>query len=301
MVIDKNKPVFSIFIPSWNSLPYLKLCVDSIKKNSTYQHEIIVHVNEGKDGTLEWVKAQNIKYTYSPENVGVCLSMNLMRTKMTTDYVCFINDDMYVCPGWDDALVREIEKMPDKMWFFSGTMIQPSSRGSIGVIKGYDYGSGPGNFQEDRLLREFATLPHKDWFGATMPPNVVHRDLWDMVGGYSVELYPGMYSDPDFTAKLWMVGVRYLKGVTASRVYHFEARSTGRVRKNRGNIQFLFKWGITSSSFRKDITKKGEYWDENRIMDVDRKRLRRDVIRSKIKRMLYVFKYGGAYKLWEKV
>lgn len=299
MVVDKNKPIFSIFIPTWNSLSYLKLCVDSIRKNSMYQHEIIVHVNEGTDGTLEWVKAQNIKYTYSVKNIGVCLSMNLMRTKMTTSYVCFINDDMYVCPGWDEVLIKEIEKMPDNNWFLSGTIIQKSKTGNIGVLSGYDYGNSPDNFQEEKLLLEYATLPHKDWFGATMPPNVVHRDLWDMVGGYSIELTPGMYSDPDFTAKLWMVGVRYLKGLTASRVYHFEARSTGRVKKNRGNIQFLFKWGITSSSFRKNITKKGEYWDESQIMTIHKNKLKKNLIRSKLKRILYVFKTGAVYKLWE--
>lgn len=45
-----------------------------------------------------------------------------------------------------------------------------------------------------------------DWMGATIPPNIVHRDIWDLVGGYSIEYSPGMYSDPDFTAKLYMCG-----------------------------------------------------------------------------------------------
>ncbi len=58
-----EKPVFSILIPSWNNLDYLKCCVASIRKNSRYQHQIIVHVNEGKDGSLEWVKSQSLSYT----------------------------------------------------------------------------------------------------------------------------------------------------------------------------------------------------------------------------------------------
>ena len=60
-----------------------------------------------------------------------------------------------------------------------------------------------------------------DWMGATIPPNIVHRDIWDLVGGYSIEYSPGMYSDPDFTAKLYMCGVRFMKGLQASRIYHF--------------------------------------------------------------------------------
>jgi hypothetical protein len=36
-----KEPLFSILIPSWNNLAFLKLCVASIRKNSTYAHEIL--------------------------------------------------------------------------------------------------------------------------------------------------------------------------------------------------------------------------------------------------------------------
>ena len=58
-----DKPLFSILIPTWNNLKFLKICVDSIRKNSTYPHEILIHVNDGSDGTLEWVKAEGLKHT----------------------------------------------------------------------------------------------------------------------------------------------------------------------------------------------------------------------------------------------
>jgi glycosyltransferase involved in cell wall biosynthesis len=51
-------PVFSILIPSWNNLDYLKYAIASIRKNSRFKHQIIVHINEGKDGTEEWDLAQ---------------------------------------------------------------------------------------------------------------------------------------------------------------------------------------------------------------------------------------------------
>ena len=64
-----EKPLFSILIPTWNNLDFLKLCVDSIKKNSTYEHQILIHINEGKDGTLDWVKQEGLEYTYSQNNI----------------------------------------------------------------------------------------------------------------------------------------------------------------------------------------------------------------------------------------
>ena len=79
--------LFSILIPTWNNLKFLQLCVESIRKNSTYEHEILIHINDGSDGTLEWVKEQGLSYTHSPSNVGVCLALNQLRPLVTTDYM----------------------------------------------------------------------------------------------------------------------------------------------------------------------------------------------------------------------
>ena len=51
--------MISIIIPSYNNLKYLKLCIESIKKNSKYNNEILVHVNEGKDGSIDYLKLDN--------------------------------------------------------------------------------------------------------------------------------------------------------------------------------------------------------------------------------------------------
>ena len=280
---------FSILIPSWNNLPFLKLCIESIKKHSTCDHQIIVHVNEGTDGTLQWVQAEGLDYTYTHQNVGVCFSMNMMRTKVKTDYMCFINDDMYVLPGWDVALSEEIERLPDNRFFLSATTIQPHTPGDSLLVA--DYGDQVDNFREQQLLAEYMSLPMNDWMGATMPPNVVHRDLWDMIGGYSVELSPGMYSDPDFTAKLWLCGVRYMKGLSASRVYHFESKSTGKVKKNNGQMQFLMKWGMTASTFRKLYTWRGRDFSPMLINNPENGgQLRMNIIRGRLKVLWYVIR-----------
>ncbi len=288
---DKN--VFSILIPSWNNLPYLKICVESIRKNSKFQHQIIVHVNEGKDGTLEWVKEQNLDYTITAENVGVCMAMNMMRTQVRTDYILFLNDDMYVLPGWDEVLYDEILKLPDNKFYLSATTIQPHTPLESGILA--DYGDSPESFKEDALLSEYKKWELKDWFGSTLPPCVVHRDIWDMVGGYSIELTPGMYSDPDFTAKLWVCGVRYMKGLQASRVYHFETKSTGRVKKNKGSLQFLLKWGVTSSTFRKYITRRGQFYDESLVPiypSCSRSKWRSQVLRGRLKAICELVFHG---------
>ena len=91
---------FSILIPSWNNLAYLQLCIRSIEQNSASQHEILIHVNDGSDGTLEWVQKKGLKYTHSEKNIGVCWALNTLRPLVTTDYMVFVNDDMYLLPDF---------------------------------------------------------------------------------------------------------------------------------------------------------------------------------------------------------
>jgi len=252
-----DKSLFSIIIPSWNNLQMLQLCIQSIRKNSVRPHQIIVHVNDGSDGTLEWLKKQSVDYTHSLRNVGVCYALNAAAGLAHTNYILSLNDDMYVCPGWDQHLYDQILQVGHPYFFLSATMIEPVG-GTPAAIAPYSYGTSPQHFDEEKLLREWNTHPHHDWSGAAWPPNVVHKELWNMVGGYSIEFSPGFYSDPDFCMKLWKAGVRIFKGVGASRVYHFRSKSTARVTANNGRKTFASKWGFPASYLYKEVLHLGE-------------------------------------------
>ena len=69
--------MFSIILPTYNNLEYLKITLESISKNSKYKHDIIVHVNEGTDGSLDYLKSKKIDFTYSLKNLGLCTGVNL--------------------------------------------------------------------------------------------------------------------------------------------------------------------------------------------------------------------------------
>ena len=111
--------MFSIIIPTLNNLSYLKLCIESIQKNSKYNHEIIPHVNVGTDGTLEFLKKNKIKFTYTKDNSGICKGMNLAAEKAKNEYILYAHDDFYFCPNWDDILKREIDKIGHNYFYFS--------------------------------------------------------------------------------------------------------------------------------------------------------------------------------------
>lgn len=272
-------PRFSILIPTWNNLPYLKLCVESLCKHSDAEHQLIVMVNEGADGTLEWVQHQpNLEHVASPENIGICYGLNACRPLIKNPYVVYANDDMVFLPHWDTRLGEAIEKAGTDQFMLSATMIEPRGDNPCCVIA--DYGDSLENFKEEALLKAAPDLVREDWSGSTWPPVLLPLALWDKVGGMSIEFSPGMYSDPDLSRKLWECGVRYFQGVGGSLVYHFGCKSTGRVKQNKGRHTFLMKWGISAKQFMQGYLHIGEAF-QPRLPEVSISRWERFV--SKIK------------------
>ncbi len=254
----KSDYKFTLLIPTWNNVEYLKICINSIRKNSFYDVQIIVIVNEGTDGTLDWVARQEeIDYIHSEENIGICFALNISRSLIKSKYIVYVNDDMYLLPKWDLELYKEIERIGTKSFMLSSTMIEPYDTGNKSVVV-KNYGTNLENFKEELLLKEYSELAINDWSGSSWPPNVVHIDNWDLVGGLSIEFSPGLGSDPDFAKKLYEAGVRYFKGVGSSLAYHFGSKSTKRISTNNGRDMFLHKWGVAQSTFNKKCLKRGE-------------------------------------------
>jgi len=248
--------MFSILIPTWHNYDLVKLCVESILKNSTHTHQIVLHINESSDETINWAKQNNIEFTFSEQNIGVCKAMNTAYTLARHDYICYMNDDMYCCPGWDEGLVDEIEKLDTRKFMLSATLIEPVDTGNPCVLV-KDFGRDVKSFREAGLLLQYTSIKKEDWNGSTWPPNVVHRCMWDEIGGYSESFSPGMSSDDDFSMKMWDKGCRYFKGVGKGLVYHFMSKSTKRIKKNNGRLQFLKKWKMKHSTFNKYYLKRG--------------------------------------------
>ena len=240
--------MFSIVIPSWNNLAYLKLCIESIRKHSKFEHEILVHLNDGSDGSLDWVKSQGIRYTQTDKNVGVCLAVNHLVSEASHDWVLYMNDDMVAAPGWDEGFVEAIASVDSDLVMYFGTLIQPEIGNNANMIR-QNFGETPEAFDEALFLSQCMADKRGDVEGASSQPTLVHRKWWSMLGGYSLEFSPGMSSDDDLLMKYWVAGCRTYRIVGNSRFYHFGCKSTGRIKHNLGGRIFVMKWGITQIEF----------------------------------------------------
>ncbi len=249
--------MFSIIIATYNQLNYLKLCLQSIKKHSIFKHQIIIHINEGSDGTLEYIKKNKYEYTYSQQNVGVCKSYNTASKLARNKYLLIMQDDMYFCPSWDEYLLNELKVIKHEDFFLSGTMIQPFES----YIK-LDCGKNYEDFNEKKLLNEHKDIPFDDFQGTHWQPSLLTTKNWKEVGGFSEEFSPGMGCDPDLNMKLWKKGVRMFKGIGKCRVYHFSSVTLRKKEtSNNGAKTFLLKWGMTIKFFKKFYLRTNEKYD----------------------------------------
>jgi glycosyltransferase involved in cell wall biosynthesis len=86
-------------------------------------HEIIVHVNEGSDGTYDYVKKNSIKHSYSSKNIGLCSAVNNAAALSTSNYIMYTHDDMFFCKNWDVFLKKKVEDQKSNFFYLSGKTI----------------------------------------------------------------------------------------------------------------------------------------------------------------------------------
>ncbi len=244
--------MFSIIIPTLNNLEYLKFCIESIKKNSKLKNEIITHVNIGDDGTIDFLQQEKIDFTHTDYNSGICEGINKAAKLAKFNYILYAHDDFYFCPNWDEILEKEVKKIGHNNFYISGTMM---NEGQIN----FNCGETLDDFDEKKFLDNYKNYNYYDFQGSTWAPSLVHRDIWNKVGGLSEEYFPGIGSDPDFNMKLWNLGIRIFKGINDFKVYHFGStvlrKKLNKISKNKygstGGKIFLLKWGISIKFFKK--------------------------------------------------
>ena len=238
----------SIIIPTYNNLNYLKFFLTSLKNNSHYNHEIILHINEGNDGTLDFAKSNKILYTHSYKNIGLCSSLNTASSLVTTNYILYSHDDMFFCKNWDIYLEDEVKKYSNNLYYLTGTNVSKNN----GLIN-FDCGSSPENFDEKKFHNFCNNDKSEDLQGSHWAPHLIHKDLWLKIGGFSKEFDPGDGSDPDLCMKLWKENVRIFKTISKFKVYHFSSVTTRKsnISLNNGTKTFLLKYGFNPRFFRK--------------------------------------------------
>tara|TARA_Y100000591_G_scaffold68841_1_gene57046 strand:- start:18 stop:884 length:867 start_codon:yes stop_codon:yes gene_type:complete len=253
--------IFSIIIPTFQNFNYLKNTIESIELYSSYKHEIIVHINGVDNQTESYLNYKKINYTKSKVNIGLCSGVNSAAKISNQDYILYSHDDMFFLPNWDDFLIQEIKSIKHNKFYLSMTQISYTKgiKGNLQHIH-YDCGKNLDNFNKEKLLENFNKFDFRNLQGSHWAPHLIHKSLWNKIGGFSEEFNPGFASDPDLNMKLWHQGVRIFKGVSKSRLYHFGSvttRNNQNIIRNNGKKTFLLKWKISVDFFVKHYLRRG--------------------------------------------
>ena len=250
--------MFSVVLPSWNSLEYLKILYGSLKRNTKVRYELIVHDNASTDDTLAWLKENNIKHTRSEENEGYS-AINHAVEKASYPYIVLVNSDHYMLPGWDIEIVKNINKFKQSnisKFLLSLCVIEPDGYNPECVI--HDCGCDSKAFNEEELLRYyFIKCGKRDKIDTNQysQPSCLSRALWDEIGGMDVDYFPGWAIDHDFVARLYRAGCRNFLLIGKAKTYHFSSKTFSKLPKEikdkHGQDIFLKKWGVAADEMRK--------------------------------------------------
>lgn len=99
---------FSIIVPAYNVSEYITECIDSIKKQTFKDYEIVVVEDCSTDNTLEILKGMDgIKLVAHEKNKGLGGARNSGISTATGEYIIFLDSDDYL---YDENVLEKLNK-----------------------------------------------------------------------------------------------------------------------------------------------------------------------------------------------
>jgi GT2 family glycosyltransferase len=265
-------------ISTYNNLPYLRLAVESVRKNSYFKDApFIIHAENCTDGTNEWLEQNAEKYSLhyyidihdnSPKGIGG--GMNFCADHVETEYINFLHSDFYVTKDWDLELLKIHQARPnEKLWVNSfriepNMFNSPQRHGTLLIdpetFGEYYYNFSSAEFEqfvdEFKRLNEYFEIPKGEGVSG-----LVKKSVWDEVGGNDPRFAPTSWDDMDLFLRMLQHGVRFVLPFS-SIVWHFGARGSHRLEENDGQSSQRQK-----DAEQKNVVKWLDKWKEMPIFN----------------------------------
>jgi len=219
----------SVIIANWNGARHLRVCLDSLRRQTHPDFEVIVVDNGSADGSVAMVQEEypEVRLLALPENCGFVVACNRGAAMARGEVLVMLNNDTEAEPGWLEALCRALEAHPEAGAAASKLLLfdRRDTLHAAGDIL------GPGFMPANRGVWEVdrGQYDHDRWvFGACGGAAAYRRQVWEQLGGFDERLF--MYlEDVDLAWRMQRAGWRTLF-VPEARVYHhLSATGGGRV------------------------------------------------------------------------
>ena len=113
-----NDPLVSIIISVFEQLAYTKKCLSALKHtlSDKLSYEILIVDDSSQDGTVEFLK-KKLEYPsrcfFNNEKKGFAKNNNLAANNAKGEYLCFVNNDVFVEGNWLLPMVEVFKKKKD--------------------------------------------------------------------------------------------------------------------------------------------------------------------------------------------
>ena len=102
--------MLSIIVAVHNQLGHNQLFLEGVKRYTTGPYEVIVIDNHSTDGSAEFFEANGCRVIRNKHNFCYPESMNLGSRAASGEFLCHINNDLYVAPNWNGFLIEAMER-----------------------------------------------------------------------------------------------------------------------------------------------------------------------------------------------
>ncbi len=108
-------PLITVIIPNWNGAHHLPACLDSLRRQSFRDFQVIVVDNASTDGSLDLLAREypEVRVMALPENRGFAGACNAGIRATRSQFVALLNNDTEAHPSWLAAIVDAFRRHPD--------------------------------------------------------------------------------------------------------------------------------------------------------------------------------------------
>ena len=211
---QKDQPLVSIIIPTYNKLELTKICLSSIFENTAGSFEVIVVDNGSSDGTKAYLKKLQktipaLKTIFNDQNRGFAAANNQAAQKARGKYLVFLNNDTRVFENWLAALVQVVEKDPQVGAVGSKLIFPDGTIQHAGVVIVENRQNGDPLLAVHRFYKQPARNPETNqlmfYQALTAASSLVRKDLFDRLNGFDEKFWNG-YEDIDLCFRIQKAG-----------------------------------------------------------------------------------------------
>lgn len=230
----QGNPKVSIVIPNKDYVKTLKVCINSIKKLTTYENYeiIIVENNSEENETFEYYKKidgkDKIKVVYFPEKeFNYSKIINFGVKNSTGDYIVQLNNDTeLLTPNWLQEMLGfaqrdDVGAVGAELFYPDNTIQHAGIIIGIGGVAGHVFKNLPkgihGYFSKDAMIQNLSAVTA----ACIMTPKSIYDEV-----GYMDEKFKVAFNDVDFCLKIRQTGklIVYNPYVQFT---HYESKSRG--------------------------------------------------------------------------